>query len=422
MALPIYQSVHNAPPKHDPKHPEGNCGLWFERFYDRYNDDFSETKDVDTAFSEWLKNFDHLSGDSELLDSAIQRQSQLVSTLGGRSALYKTDWHFVTGMGNPHPLENGFNWHPVLGVPYLSGSSIKGLVRAWVESWAFEGDELEGSELEEADYDKLADTDPRKTKFKQLLDWFGSTGKKAGAKTDTGKVIFFDAIPFKPVRLTSDIITPHMDKWYADGGEIESVDEEPEAVPADWHSPKPIYFLAAKEPVFLFSFAVRNELFSDEIDLDVVAKCLEDALEWLGAGAKTSVGYGQFYRDDKATDSLHREIDEAAEALTVAAEQSAQLEGLSGVALELKQHSQQADWESNKTAFTKPGDIESWLDKLEETRHEQAVEYLCELVDKHFVGLLANPEKTSGKKKKAVFNQRQKEIAGRLLALKSSKE
>ena len=35
----------------------------------------------------------------------------------------------VTGMGNPHPLESGFTWHPTLGMPYLPGSAV-GLVRA----------------------------------------------------------------------------------------------------------------------------------------------------------------------------------------------------------------------------------------------------------------------------------------------------
>ena len=397
MALPLYQSVHNTPPVHDPKQPEGNCGLWFERFYDRYTADFAKTKGADSDFQEWLKSFDHLAGDSELLDGAVQRQSHLVNTLGGASALFKTDWHFVTGMGNPHPLENGFQWHPVLGVPYISGSSIKGMVRAWVEAWLYE----------EGDSDN--------EKSKQLLDWFGSESKNSDAEPDTGKVIFFDAMPYKPVRLTSDIMTPHMGKWYAEGGDIKA---QADVVPADWHSPTPIYFLAAKEPVFLVSAAPRNELVTDEVDLVEVMQCVADAFEWLGAGAKTAVGYGQFYRDDRATEAHQRELDEALEALAVSAKQSAQLEGLSGIALELKQHSQQAGWEEDKTAFTKPDEIEEWLTKLEADPDSEAVALMCELVDKHFSGLLSNPDKTSGKKKKPVFNPRQKDFAKRLNALK----
>ena len=405
MALPTYQAVHNYPPKQDAKNPSGNCGLWFERFYDRYKYDFSETKESDASFSDWLKDFDHVSGYSELLDSVIQRQSHLVNSLGGASAIFKTDWHFVTGMGNPHPLENGFNWHPVLGVPYLSGSSIKGLVRSWVESWQFEDG-------------------PIQEKAKRLLDWFGSVSKNSVTEPETGKVMFFDAIPFKPVRLSSDIMTPHMGKWYADGGKFEELGsaDKPDVIPGDWHSPKPIHFLAAKEPVFLFSFAVRNELFADEVDLDEVMQCLTDALEWLGVGAKTAVGYGQFYRDEKATQSLQKELDERLEALAVSVEKNAQLKGLSGIALELTQYVQEAGWRENKDAFTKPNDVEGWLEKLEADVNEQAILLMCELVDIHFPGLFTNPDKTSGKKKKPAFNQRQKDIAGRLLALKASVE
>jgi CRISPR-associated protein Cmr6 len=38
-------------------------------------------------------------------------------------------------LGNPHPVEKGFLWHPTLGTPSLPGSGVKGLVRAWVEAW-----------------------------------------------------------------------------------------------------------------------------------------------------------------------------------------------------------------------------------------------------------------------------------------------
>jgi CRISPR-associated protein Cmr6 len=38
-------------------------------------------------------------------------------------------------------VENGFLWHPTLGVPYLPGAAVKGLVRAYVEHW---DDRLDG--------------------------------------------------------------------------------------------------------------------------------------------------------------------------------------------------------------------------------------------------------------------------------------
>ncbi|MDQ7005477.1 MAG: hypothetical protein Q9N67_11390 [Ghiorsea sp.] len=52
-----------------------------------------------------------------LLESFAKRQQLLLDTQGGVSMAMTTDWHFVTGMGNNHPIENGFAWHPSLGVP-----------------------------------------------------------------------------------------------------------------------------------------------------------------------------------------------------------------------------------------------------------------------------------------------------------------
>ncbi len=48
---------------------------------------------------------------------------------------------FVTGMGMEHPLENGFAFLDPYGVPYLPGSSVKGVVRRAAEELAlFEAD------------------------------------------------------------------------------------------------------------------------------------------------------------------------------------------------------------------------------------------------------------------------------------------
>lgn len=293
--LPLYREVRENPPIHDPRKPQGHSGLWFERFYDRYHPEFTDTKNDDDAFKDWLKTFDHRSGESELLDGAIERQALLIGALGGQFAVFKSDWHFVSGMGYPHPLENGFNWHPVWGVPYLSGASLKGLVRAWVEAWEFE--------------DNAA-----KERKEKLRHWFGSESKDGddANSQNTGEVIFFDAIPMQPVNLTADIMTPHMGDWYAKGGEISDVSRDADKIPADWHSPKPIYFLSAREPTFLVSVAPRNEQVAANIDLDEVMECVALALEWLGAGAKTAVGYGQMRIDKRASRSLNHAIKEKA--------------------------------------------------------------------------------------------------------------
>lgn len=403
MSLPLYaelQGCADLDVLRTKRHTEGHTGLWFERFYNRYPADYSNTKVGENDFREWLGEFNALAGECELLDAATERQVGLVGALQGQFAVFKSPWHFVNGMGYPHPLENGFNWHASLGVPYLPGSGVKGMVRSWVETWAFDAE------------DKAA----QQQKKERLLDWFGSESKDPSedGSLHTGKVIFFDALPIAPVRLSTDIMTPHMGDWYAKGGEIQDVTRDADKVPADWHSPNPIYFLSAKEPVFLVSIAPRDEVVAQEVDLAEVMQCVEDAFEWLGAGAKTAVGYGQFERDEALTAAYLDSYKEREQAHKVEQEQSAALSGLSGVARELIQFSQQANWE-DKNAFLRQGenDIESWLEKLANEPHPAAVSHLRILFEQHFAkpDLLSDPGATSGKKNKPVFKPRAQALA-----------
>ncbi|MEI8209701.1 MAG: type III-B CRISPR module RAMP protein Cmr6 [Methylococcales bacterium] len=274
MVAPLYDGI-DIPFK---KPEEAHSGLWFDRFFNRYDTNWDIK---DTAKPEWIKSMSGPVGQTGQLADFIKRQFSLVKQLHGTSQRYTTDWHFVTGMGNSHPVENGFSWHPTLAVPYIAGSAVKGLVRAWVE-------------LNE---DKLLDDD----KAARLKSWFG-TEKKDDVAEQAGDFIFFDAIPEQRPSLIADIMTPHMGKWYSDGDE--NRDLKPEALPADWHEPIPVTFLAVKQAQFIFSIAPRKV--QQQTQLTEVFKALEQALEWLGAGAKTGAGYGYMTQDD----SFSKEMDE----------------------------------------------------------------------------------------------------------------
>jgi len=278
MALPSYEN--NDAPKSRPS--QANAGLWFERFFDQ----FDHTWQVNDQKVDWLKNnFNRSSGESQALENHAIRQQQLCQDLKGTSKVFKTQWHFVTGMGNPHPVENGLSWHPTLGVPYLSGAAVKGMVRNWLEVW----------EQETTDESQKA----------KLLNWFGSTSKNPSDddyKALTGNLVFFDAFPIEPSLMNVDIMTPHMGKWYEKGNEIKSVTKDADKIPADWHDPTPISYLVVKKARFLFSIAPRNK--SCTIDLSEVMEVLEKALDYVGAGAKTATGYGQMKPDETGSNSL----------------------------------------------------------------------------------------------------------------------
>lgn len=289
MTAPLYSGCEK------PIKCDGNYGLWFERFFDQYDPRQWEvlkptTNNNQMGNAYWLlKNFNNKKvGDDKQLASHTKAQMGLATSLKGQSHIFKASGHFVTGMGNPHPVENGFAWHPTLGVPYLTGAAVKGLVRTYIENY-----------LDETVHDKP----------KLLFDWFGSTDKdpqKNGGDTQAGELIFFDALPIQPVTLGVDIMTPHMGKWYEKGGSDKDAGK-PEAVPADWHDPVPVSFLVAKDITLQFSFALRRP--NSGIELDDVKQALTLALEHAGAGGKTATGYGGMQDDSKALANLKAIID-----------------------------------------------------------------------------------------------------------------
>ena len=77
--------------------------------------------------------------DRELMAAHAERQQTAfrgVSGNGGVRLLAKSIAPFATGLGNEHPLENGFAFLNPYGLPYLQGSGVKGVVRRAAEELA----------------------------------------------------------------------------------------------------------------------------------------------------------------------------------------------------------------------------------------------------------------------------------------------
>jgi len=196
-------------------------------------------------------------GDPKLIIEAIKRRSNLLQRCGGLSLNFRTVGPFVTGLGRNHPVENGFAWHHILGVPYLPGSSVKGMIRAWATSWR---------SVDEETVDRIF-------------------GPRESSSPTIGTVIFLDAFPVKEVQLKGDIMTPHYGPYY-----------QGDETPSDWHNPIPIPFLVV-DTGQEFQFGLMPRHFEKENDIEdckSVSVWLIEALKNIGAGAKTSVGYGRF--------------------------------------------------------------------------------------------------------------------------------
>lgn len=270
MPQPLYKGAESAKPA-----AGFHKGLWFERFFSYSDPTFKEVGDDNKKLA--IKQVSGAAGSDSEIERFATRQIYLINSLGGQFQIFTLDWHFVTGMGNEHPVENGFLWHPTLGTPYLQGSAVKGLLRSWLEQ----------------------NLKPGSQRQALLLRWFGSEGKKPEEQqheNQAGDLIFHDAIPVGATRVGADIMTPHMGKWYKKGEEGCPANS-PDTTPADWHNPIPVPFLVTTRASFLFAVSPRTAAMKDCI-ADVMA-FLGNALEELGVGAKTAAGYGSMQRDGK---------------------------------------------------------------------------------------------------------------------------
>lgn len=207
-----------------------------------------------------------------LLDSAANYLDGLYKELEKNvgslySAVFAIDVRLVSRLlvytRNPLlPLEVSLAWDPVLNLPYVPSSSIKGAVRSWIELYV--GKSVEGVSLEEV---------------------FGSEPESKGERRSS-LAIFTDAYPVSCATylIEPDVITPHYSV-------AELAFAEPEA------SPTPIVFPTIA-PNTILRFIVAFKRKGDDgrsLGTNVVMKLVELIMKALedGLGAKTSIGYGR---------------------------------------------------------------------------------------------------------------------------------
>ncbi len=192
----------------------------------------------------------------KLLGAIHNRQKHAIHHLRGTGDSMEAilESRLATGLGAPHPTEIGFTFERSTGVPYLPGSSVKGIARAAAG--------LFGDQDEET--------------------LFGPGKIERDSKAWAGDLVFLDAYPVVWPRLEVDIINCHHSPYY--GGK--------RSYPAETDDPVPVYFLTVAAGA-RFAFRVLSR--SGKPDNAAAGlKLLRRGLTELGAGAKTAVGYGAF--------------------------------------------------------------------------------------------------------------------------------
>ena len=268
------------------------------------------------------------------------RQQALINHYGSNGLRLSTTSTapFATGLGNEHPIENGFAFLTPYGLPHLAGSGVKGILRraaeelalendtqsadgwTWVAIWSqfgFEGAVQKGSiwdgqsPLGQAFVRDLECTAAHPDMHKLIAALF-ATDKKAGARyLDAaqngtlqflqaclagtslrgglqlrGALDFWDVFP-QPAgnKLVVEIMTPHFGKYY-----------QGDDTPHDSGAPVPVSFLAVPaKSQFDFHVVCQPNRLPEALQRQwraLLDRAFQHAFEWVGFGAKTSVGYG----------------------------------------------------------------------------------------------------------------------------------
>ncbi len=275
--LPLYRfngQVIPYPPNSDSPHP----GLVFDKYINGWGSDWHIPEGAKKDFYQKAARY-RASNELRLgLDAALDRQGKLAAALGGIEPIVAaTDWRFVSGLGSAHPFEAGFTWHRTLGVPYLPGSSVKGLIRAWADP--------------RTDSKGVPQGWGKPAEWADITHLFGDTDEDGA-----GTLIVFDALPVGVPELEVDIMNPHYSDYYN-----KKLDSKRQLIPpADYLSPTPIFFLAvASGQMFRFILTPRpgahmGDKSRQQTDLKCGKELLQEALKTLGVGGKTAVGYGRF--------------------------------------------------------------------------------------------------------------------------------
>lgn len=207
------------------------------------------------------------------------RQQALISHYGtsGYRITTTSTAPFATGLGNEHPIENGFAFLTPYGLPYLAGSGVKGILRRAMQELRDDGEEGFTDEAINA--------------------LFGPEKIDKPEDAQRGALDFWDVFP-NPAgsKLTVEIMTPHFSKYY-----------QGEETPHDSGAPVPVSFLAVPaKSQFDFHVICQPTRLPESLQVQwhaLLDRAFQHAFEWVGFGAKTSVGYGAMQPASKSATS-----------------------------------------------------------------------------------------------------------------------
>ncbi len=251
------------------------------------------------------------------INQYIENINNIQNFISDKYFSLRTSSRLIVGLGVDSVLETSIKLHHIYGVPYIPASAIKGVLRAYkiweLVDWdgfkylvvenlieKYQSDKFNQQKekliekIQNGNFDKKfkeIDKDLSKeeleAKKQELIDFVNSIFQEKiekivqifGNQQQKGNLIILDAYPTKFEGFDVDIMNVHYPNYYQN-------EKEPQP-PADWQNPTPIIFLAIPENTE-FNFYFKNtSAYDGNLEED-----LKKALEYIGIGAKTSLGYG----------------------------------------------------------------------------------------------------------------------------------
>jgi CRISPR-associated protein Cmr6 len=353
-AIPNYMTRHLTGQDIAPGH---RFGLYFTVWQDDWRKTDSKT--------EALKKAIGIPNNSKDLAKNLHKRQQAIAVKTSHLAYFPaiSISPFMTGIGNEHPLENGFAFLNPYGLPYLPGSGVKGVLRTAAEElalglygetagwdmlavwWLFgfeagnaaitqkpyKGDKVlvEEAQLRQAAYQAWV----RQSGYdlpslhKMIETTVANKSQQEKYKSDPalfltslsdeislqGALSFWDVYP-QSKNLAIDILTPHH-AGYFNG----------KNAPHDSEQPNPNVFLTILPGShFNFYCACEKARLPPKLQQDwqaLIDAAFEHAFDWLGFGAKTAVGYGQMHQDENGKQKFHEDKEQRLQKARADAEQ-----------------------------------------------------------------------------------------------------
>jgi CRISPR-associated protein Cmr6 len=242
-----------------------NASLWLDKFIAGQNRKDERTETSAEKFKQQLINETAKIKTPDIYQNFFVRWKDSLTAVGAKFKNFKVEGRMVIGLGAEGVSETSIALHRTYGVPFISGSALKGLAASYAHKC-------------------LGDDWKKETKATKLGKAHGFV---FGSQSSAGFITFHDAMLIPKTRnpLHADVMTVHHSDYY--GEKTDGQDNR--LPPADWDNPVPIPFLSATGNYLVAISSVEGA----EDWIKFVFAILEKALQEEGIGAKTSSGYGR---------------------------------------------------------------------------------------------------------------------------------